>query len=331
MNTKIEETKLAPPRLIPTLLAGFNTVANHLALLLFPLGLDLLIWFGPRIKLENFLKPIYAQAIQTLSAYNNAELQEILETSFAEIETVLGRINLVSNISTFPIGVPSLLSGQGIEKTPIGSPIVFDLDSFGSIVLISLLLFFLGIVFGSLYLSAIAFSTSKKNENFTFEVLGKKILKGLGLALLLILIVIVMTFPILFVVSLFSLFSPVLSQIVLLISTFVLIWLIIPLIFSPHGIFANNMGIIQSILYSIKVVRSYLPGTGMFLLAAILIAQGLDLLWIAAPADSWLTLVGITGHAFIYTALIAASFIYYQKSSEWTSEIQERIKNIKKD
>ena len=69
----------------------------------------------------------------------------------------------------------------------------------------------------------------------------------------------------------------------------------------------------------------------MFLLAAILIAQGLDLLWIAAPADSWLTLVGVTGHAFIYTALIAASFIYYQKSSEWTNEIQERIKNIKKD
>jgi len=73
-----------------------------------------------------------------------------------------------------------------------------------------------------------------------------------------------------------------------------------------------------------------MTGTGMFLLAAILIAQGLDLLWIAAPTDSWLTLVGITGHAFIYTALIASSFIYYQKSSEWTNEVLERIKNIKK-
>jgi hypothetical protein len=78
------------------------------------------------------------------------------------------------------------------------------------------------------------------------------------------------------------------------------------------------------------VVRSYLPGTGMFLLAAILIAQGLDLLWIAAPSDSWLTLIGITGHAYIYTALIAASFIYYQKSCDWTKEILERIKIIQK-
>ena len=330
MNTKIDDTKLVPPRLIPTLLAGFNTVANHLGLILFPLGLDLLIWFGPQIKLEKFLKPIYAQAIQTIIAYNNAELEQLLETSLVEIETLLSRINLVNNISTFPIGIPSLLSGQGIEKTPIGSPTILDVDSFAAIGLISIFLFLIGLVLGSVYLSAIAFSTSKKNEPFTIGKLSKKIIKGLGLALLLLLIIIILIFPVLFVVSLFSLFSPVLSQIVFLFSTFILIWLIIPLIFSPHGVFAKNMGIIQSILYSIRVVRSYLPGTGMFLLAAILIAQGLDLLWIAAPTDSWLTLVGITGHAFIYTALIASSFIYYQKSSEWTNEVLERIKNIKK-
>jgi hypothetical protein len=223
-----------------------------------------------------------------------------------------------------------LLSGQGIEKTPIGSPTILDVDSFAAIGLISIFLFLIGLVLGGVYLSAIAFSTSKKNEEFTIEILTKKIIKGLGLALLLLLIIVILIFPVLFVVSLFSLFSPVLSQIVFLFSTFILIWLIIPLIFSPHGVFANNMGIIQSILYSIRVVRSYMTGTGMFLLAAILIAQGLDLLWIAAPTDSWLTLVGITGHAFIYTALIASSFIYYQKSSEWTNEVLERIKNIKK-
>ncbi len=331
MNTKIEDTKLTPPRLIPTLLAGFNTVSNNLALILFPLGLDLLIWFGPQIKLENFLKPIYTQAIQTLIAYNNAEFEQLLETSLSEIEVILSRINLVHTISTFPLGVPSLLSGQGIEKTPIGTPIIFDLNSFGSIVLLTLFLFLAGLVLGSLYLTAIAYSTSKKTYTNTFEILGKKIIKGLGLAIIILIIIVILILPILFVVSLFSIFSPVLSQIVLLISTFILIWLIIPLIFSPHGIFANDMGIVQSILYSIKVVRSYLPGTGMFLLAAILIAQGLDLLWISAPSDSWLTLIGITGHAFIYTALIASSFIYYQKSSEWTNEILERIKNIKKD
>ena len=330
MNTKIENAQLSPPKLIPTLLAGFNTVANNIGLILFPLGLDLLIWFGPQLKLEKLLKPIYAQAIQTLIAYNSSEMRELLESSMIEMEALLSRINLTNNLSTFPIGIPSLLSGQGVENTPIGSPLIYDVPSFGLIFFLTLFFLILGFILGCLYLSAIAYSTSKKSEKVTLEILGMKLLRGIGLSIVLILTILVLVLPALFVVSLFSLFSPVLSQVVLLISTFVLIWLIIPMIFSPHGIFANNMGIIQSILYSIRVVRSYLPGTGMFLLAAILIAQGLDLLWIAAPTDSWLTLIGITGHAFIYTALIASSFIYYQKSSEWTTELLERIKNIKK-
>jgi hypothetical protein len=330
MNIKIDNTNLAPPRLIPTLMAGFNTVANHIGLILFPLGLDLLIWFGPQLKLEKLLKPIYTQAIQTMIAYNSAEMKQILEVSQVEMETILTRVNLTNSLSTFPIGIPTLLSGQGIKMTPIGSPAIYDVPTIGSIIIITAVLLLLGLVLGSLYMSAIAYSTSKKSEKFSVETLGKNVVKGMGLSILLILIVLILILPVLFIISLFSLFSPVLSQIVLLFSTFVLIWMIIPLIFSPHGIFAKNMGIIQSILYSVRVVRSYLPGTGMFLLAAILIAQGLDLLWIAAPTDSWLTLIGIIGHAFIYTALIASSFIYYQKSSEWTHEVLEKIKNLKK-
>ncbi len=330
MNTKIDEKKLAPPRLIPALLEGFNTVTNHIGLILFPLGLDLLIWFGPQLKLEKLLKPIYTNAIQTLIAYNNAEMQQLLETSRAEMEIILNRINLTNSLSTFPFGVPSLLSGQGVTETPLGFPVSYEIPSIGLILLITAFFIVIGLFLGSLYLTAIAHSTNNKKERINLQKLIKKVVKGVGLSLLLVIILIMLILPILFVVSLFSLFSPVISQILLIISTFILIWLLIPLIFSPHGVFAEDMGIIQSILYSIKVVRSYLPGTGMFLLAAILIGQGLDILWMAAPSNSWLTLIGITGHAFIYTALIAASFIYYQKSSEWTKEILERIKNIQK-
>ena len=330
MNTKIEDQKLAPPRLIPTLLAGFNTVANHLGLILFPLGLDLLIWFGPQLKLDKLLKPIYANAIQTLIAYNSSEMRQLLETSQTEMDIILSRINLTNSLSTFPFGIPSLLSGQGIKETPLGSPISYDIPSIGLILLVTGFFITVGLFLGSLYLNAIAHSTRIKKEKVHPSELIKKIVKGVGLSILLVIILIVLIMPMLFVVSLFSLFSPVISQILLIISTFILIWLLIPLIFSPHGVFAQDLGIIQSILHSIKVVRSYLPGTGMFLLAAILIAQGLDLLWIAAPSDSWLTLVGITGHAYIYTALLAASFIYYQKSCDWTKEILERIKNIQK-
>ena len=330
METSIEKNKFSPPQLIPTILAGFNVVANNIGLILFPLGLDLLIWFGPQFKLEKLLKPIYAQAFDLLIANNNEEFRQILQSTQIEMEAILNRINLTSALSTFPIGIPSLLSGQGIENTPLGSPTIFELPSFGLIFLLTILFIFLGLLLGSIYLSTIAQIIYTEKLTIDLGVLINKMIKGVALSIILVLIVIILVIPVLFIISLFSLFSPLLSQIILLISTFILIWLLIPLAFSPHGIFAKNLGVLQSILQSVKIVRSYLPGTGMFLLAAILIAQGLDLLWIAAPPNSWLTLIGIIGHAFIYTALISASFIYYQKSNEWAQELLEKIKNLKR-
>lgn len=326
MNAKIENQKLLPPKLIPTILAGFNTVANHLGLILFPLGLDLLFWFGPQLKLEKVLKPIYASAIQTLIALNKPEMKSVLTTTQTEIDNILNRINLTNFLSTFPLGVPSLLSGQGIKQTPLGAPAIIELPSVGIIFLVSVLFILIGLLFGSLYMSVIAQSTT--NNKSSIKTTGKNVLNGVGLAFVLVIIFLVMSLPLLFIVSLISLFSPAISQIILIISTFILLWLLIPLVFAPHGIFAKNMGIYQSIRQSVKVVRSYMPGTGMFLLVAILLAQGLDILWIVAPSQSWLTLVGITGHAFIYTALIASSFIYYQKSGEWVSNLLERINQL---
>jgi len=39
---------------------------------------------------------------------------------------------------------------------------------------------------------------------------------------------------------------------------------------------------------------------------------GLDMLWTLPEASSWLLGVGILGHAFIYTALVAAAFVYFR-------------------
>ena len=169
MNTKIDEQKLAPPRLIPTLLAGFNTVTNHIGLILFPLGLDLLIWFGPRLKLEKIIKPIYANAIQTLIAYNNAEMRQLLETSQTEMETILNRINITNSLSTFPFGIPSLLSGQGIKETPFGSPIAYEIPSIGLILLSTVFFMIIGLFLGSCYMSAIAYSTKKEKEKINTQ------------------------------------------------------------------------------------------------------------------------------------------------------------------
>jgi ABC-type transporter Mla maintaining outer membrane lipid asymmetry permease subunit MlaE len=71
-------------------------------------------------------------------------------------------------------------------------------------------------------------------------------------------------------------------------------------------------------------VRFILPGTGMFVLSVLVISQGLDVLWSAPPLTSWMMLIGIGGHAFIATGLLAASFVYYRDAMRFVQEFLQR-------
>jgi hypothetical protein len=73
------------------------------------------------------------------------------------------------------------------------------------------------------------------------------------------------------------------------------------------------------------LARFTLPTSGLFLLLYIIISQGLAFLWRSPADNSWLTLVGIAGHAFITTALLSASFIYYRDMNAWLQAILERM------
>jgi hypothetical protein len=65
----------------------------------------------------------------------------------------------------------------------------------------------------------------------------------------------------------------------------------------------------------------------MFVLVVFLVGFGLNLLWAVPAEESWLALVGVLGHAFITTALLAASFIYYQAMSTWLQAVLERLRS----
>jgi hypothetical protein len=55
---------------------------------------------------------------------------------------------------------------------------------------------------------------------------------------------------------------------------------------------------------------------------AILVNQGLNMVWQVAPEDSWLMLISIIGHAFVTTGMLSASFVYYQDITRWVEELK---------
>jgi hypothetical protein len=65
----------------------------------------------------------------------------------------------------------------------------------------------------------------------------------------------------------------------------------------------------------------------MFVLTVLLLTVGLNYLWSIPPEESWMAVVGIIGHAFVATALLAASFIYYRDMNVWLQTVWERMKN----
>jgi hypothetical protein len=133
--------------------------------------------------------------------------------------------------------------------------------------------------------------------------------------------------PALFIIYVSFAINAVLGQGLLLFLGFAALWLLVPLFFSPHGIYVRKQNAFASFLGGFQLTRLTLPSSSMFVLVVFLVGFGLNLLWAVPAEDSWLALVGVLGHAFITTALLAASFIYFQEMSTWLQTVLERLRS----
>jgi hypothetical protein len=321
METKPATLTGAPPRLFNSIIAGFNTVANHIQLILIPVALDLFIWFGPHLRVKTLFLPIVNDWLQSVSALGSAEMNQLVVTNRQYFQALLEQFNLFDFLNSFPIGIPSLLSWLGQATTPLGNAPVIEAPTLSSAFLSWLIIMLAGIALGSLFFNIVAYTTADRRMPISW---GRRLLWGfiqsVSLTLILVVGLLTLGIPALMLLSIFVLISPGVAQFILLIMGFIFLWLLIPLVFSPHGIFAYGLNAITSLTTSARLVRRFLPGTGLFFLILILLSQGLDIVWRAAPSISWMALIGICGHAFITTSLLAASFIYYQGGMRWMHE-----------
>lgn len=343
MNARPENpgaVQLRPPQMIHSLTSGFQTVANNIHLILLPVALDLLLWFGPHLRLKALVEPFILDLIKFVRLTSPIEMRSVWDGMETLWQTFLNQFNLISVMSTFPIGVPSLMVSQSPLQTPVGAAPLYELSSTVGAALAWLALGLAGLGLGTFYFAWIVRGCARlqaslecDESSFPRKFNGKipplhpRVLVWQGLQVLAIivflaLLFIVIVIPAVFMASLLSLISPFLAQAALLFLTFSAMWFLIPLVFSPHGIFLCGFSVINAMISSAQVVRYSLPGTGLFLVSAIVLNRGLGVLWRVPTEDSWLALVGIFGHAFIATALLAASFIYYRSGLAYVQSIR---------
>lgn len=317
MNSNATPLTSAPPRLLATLVKGFNIVANHVHLILIPLALDLFLWLGPKMRIKALLQPIVDGVIDTTLKVAPADLADIVASGRTLWEQLLSDFNLFTMLRTLPVGVPSLIArGSGIAS-PLKENLLFEASSVRMVVLLTGLLLVLGFLLGTLYLNQVSRYTAVSFEKMNWRQMLAQFVQSILLFAILILLVILLVTPLMLIVSVLSLINAAIGQIVILVVAFMAIWVIMPLIFSPHGIFALDLKAFQSMQFSLRLVRAFLPGTGLFILICALISEGMNMVWQLPGAESWLTFVGIAGHAFVVTALIASTFIYYREGITW--------------
>jgi len=312
------------PKIIQAFVAGFNTTTNHIHLIILPILLDFFIWFGPHFSLNRVLSPSL-QALINNPEFDTPELQAFFQSYADVVQELLQKFNLSSLLRTIPVGVPSLISGLSTMRNPIGTPIQFEFKSLGSLLAISLGFILIGLITGSLYFQQTARSILADLKKRNFLDFVKSTLQAILIPLVIMIILLMITIPLTIIVSILSLISPAIGQIGLLVGMVLITWILIPLIFTPHSIFLFRQNLIPSMLSSISIVRYSLPGSTLFLSAALLLSEGMSILWRVPPEDSWMLLVGIFGHAFISTAILASTYHYFLDAAQYTQAMMSNI------
>lgn len=324
MKTPPNLTESRPPKLIPTLLGGFNLVANNIALIALPILVDLTLWLGPKLKITSLMASYFQNLSNLMSQLGSTDLQTQSKSFMGSYTTLVNQFNLGIAIRTFPVGVPSLISRELTIASPLKS-FSYDIPTEGIAILILLVLTVVGFLLGSIFFNGLTRYTAKPVEKLDLKKLISQYGQSLVMFLVLVIVVLILMIPGISLLSIVMMINPSLAQFILIFVVGISLWLVIPLVFSPHGLFVLNQKAFPSMLLSIRMVRFFLPGTGLFVVTAALISEGMNMLWELPDPTTWLALVGIAGHAFFVTALFASSFIYYRDGLRWMQENIQRM------
>ena len=318
MKTVDSPTAMAHPKPIASFLAGFDSITNHIWLISFPVVLDLIIWLGPHFRIQSLIEAINAQITLT-SGSGISPSTESAQMSKEFWSFAAERFNLLTMLRSIPVGIPSLMAGSSPIQMPLGEAASIDFPSGMSALAIWILFSLIGLVLGTFYYIVVSQASlnGKVNLKQAFGQWPGASLQVVALALFWVLLFLAITLPASCIISFFLASGMPLGQVALFLLFGFLLWIFFPLLFSAHGIVVYRLNILASVRNSMRVTRLNLPAASLFFLIVLVVSQLMDIIWRWPKEDSWFTLIGILGHAFVSTGLLAASFIFYRDANQW--------------
>jgi len=311
-----------PPGIINSIKTGFDLIATHITAMLLPLLVNLFLWLGPRLHMDALFNSIKADVVMIWKS--GGIPAEDIQRAMSLYETTIPRINLFWIFHTVPIGISSLFLPQEATQTPLGNPVILQVSAAGLLGWIFLLTL-LGWVGGGLYFRAVAWLALANTDAQPLGIF-RAIVQTVLVSVLWGFLSAFIGVPIFLILAVALQFNAFIANLIVLFLSLASMWVIVPLFFWSHGIFVKQQNVIESMLTSLRMVRFTLPTSSLFVLTMFLLSFGLNFLWNIPPEDSWMTLIGIFGHSFVATALLASSFVYYRDMNIWLQDTMDRLK-----
>jgi len=325
------ETLPPPPGVIGSLKAGFDVVTSHVFLILIPLLLDLFLWLGPRLSVSKVLGPVYSllfeQARRGLTTPDDVQRIATIQGLFNELLQRFNLVSLLSRLQTFPVGISSLVAKTMPAESPMSAQNMVQVASPFSLLFYLFCLIVIGWAVGGLYFRWVSETTLGQKAAGISPL--RAVMQTFILSTVWFFGLLAVSIPVTLILTMLTFISPLVASAAFFVMLLLSFWLIVPLFFVPHGIFVRGQNAFYSILSSFRMARFTLPTSGMFVFSSFILSTGLNYLWSVPSSNSWMTLVGIAGHSFITTALLAASFVYYRDMNAWLQMVIDEMQGKK--
>jgi hypothetical protein len=305
---------------VASFVTGFDRVSAQPILILPPLLLDAFLWLGPKLNVGPWAQSIAAQLVAPPAA--EQAVQQQISALRDAVQTLAERFNLLTALSSLPTGVPSLMAGLMPADAPVDWFGRWQLGDPAEVLASWIALTAIGIGFGVLYHRAVAHTVAPEADLPSgFWAWGRMLL----LAVLAYLGLLLAATLALLVATIAALLLPLLGVGVSFVAFSLIFWLVVYLVFTPHGIVRYRFGVIRAMLESAFVVRWNFLSTVGFLALAASIAWLTNQIWALPTTGSWYELLSMIGHAFVSGTLLASSYAYYMGRREHLVKTREHL------
>ena len=321
------EPPKAPIGFLSSLWKGVETVNSHLWLLAIPVLLDAFLWFGPHLTIADLSTPVLRMMESTIAT------AQADPTLIAQIRDFLLNLNLFSFLSFLPLFPPSIMAARVPVQTPLGQPILLSINNpFLAVVLMAgLVLGSIGI--GSLYLVMAGKATG--GGGWSAQSTASRWIRTVIVMLtLLIVFGVLLISAFLFGMMVFSLVGILwLSGAVLIMRLLVFavgglfLWLVIFLIFSPHGTVLYADGILRAMWNSMETARWIYPMSMWIPILILILNMFVTSVWTLTADNDWAGILSVLGNAYTSSVLVTASLVYYRDKRRWIEEVRALIQS----